>query len=95
GWALLSYAPDGTPHVVGIEDPASYPTVYRVWRLEDQGPVELADHVDRNFAPPAPPVSPAGPQWIGSDRFLSALEDRGRIRVVAVDADGTTSDLIG
>jgi dipeptidyl aminopeptidase/acylaminoacyl peptidase len=95
GWALLSYAPDGTPHLIGIEDPASYPAIYRVWRVDENGPVELASQIDRNFAPPAPPVSPAGPQWIGADRFLSALEDRGRIRVVTVAGDGSVTDFIG
>ena len=94
-WADLSYGPDGTPYLLGMPDATAYPDIVRVWRVTADGPVEIASDIDRNFAPPNPPVSPAGPQWIGPDRFMSLLEDRGRIRAVTVDADGTVSDLIG
>ena len=94
-WGSLSYALDGVPHLLGIPDPDAYPAISRVWRLGPDGPVEIASDVDRSFVAPAPPIAPAGPQWVGDDRFVSVLEDRGRVRVVGVTIDGEVTDLVG
>jgi dipeptidyl aminopeptidase/acylaminoacyl peptidase len=95
GWQALAYRPGGSVHLVGHPDVWDYPTVAGFWRLEASGPVPLAAHLDRSFAPPSPAVVPAGPQWLDGGDCLCAIEDRGCNRVVRVAPDGTVTDVLG
>jgi dipeptidyl aminopeptidase/acylaminoacyl peptidase len=94
-WSVLSFRPDGVPHVVGLPDAAAYPGVYALYRLDNGTPVRLAADYDRNLFPPAPATSPDGPQWLddGSCRIIS--EDRGILNVVEVAADGSWHEVLG
>jgi dipeptidyl aminopeptidase/acylaminoacyl peptidase len=94
-WGGLSYRPDGVVHLVGNPEPWGYPRVAGVWRLDAAGPVRLAADLDRNFAVPAPAITPFGPQWTDGGSFRSALEDRGTVRITEVRPDGTWEHLTG
>jgi len=94
-WTDPSYRPDGVLHLVGDPDPWGYPRVSGVWRIEPNGPVRLAADLDRNFAVPAPVITPSGPQWLDDGSFRAAIEDRATVRVVVVQPDGTWSDVAG
>jgi dipeptidyl aminopeptidase/acylaminoacyl peptidase len=94
-WAHISYRDDGVVHLVGQPDPWDYPSAAGLWRIEEGAPVQLAVGLDRSFATPSPSPVPAGPQWAAGRRCLSIVEDRGRMRVVEVDADGAVSDVLG
>ncbi|MGI9610972.1 MAG: alpha/beta hydrolase family protein, partial [Acidimicrobiia bacterium] len=51
--------------------------------------------LDRNLVSHGPDLAPGGPQWLDDGRAYSTLEDSGRIRVIEIQQDGTTSDLVG
>ena len=94
-WSHVTYRPDGVLHVVGQPDPWSHPSIASVWRRENDGTLtDLTGHLDRSTFPYAPAISPAGPQWVGSD-FLTCVEDAGRVRVVRVDPNGTVDPILG
>ena len=94
-WVLLSYRPDGVPHLVGIPGLWDYPAAYGLYRLEEEGPVPLAADLDRHFAQQTVTVLPAGPQWLDDGSCRGVVEDRGTQRVVVVHPDGTWDDLAG
>ncbi len=95
-WSSVTFRPDGVVHLVGDTDPWAWPSVATAYRLEGDGSLtDLTGHLDRSVAPYSPSCAPNEPLWIGDERFLTLLEDRGRVRVVAVDADGTTTDVLG
>ena len=93
-WAQLSYAPDGTAHLVGIEDATAYPATYGLYRLEKGLPVRLAADYDRNLLSPAPTVTPGGPQWLEDGSCRIVAEDRGTLVVVEIAPDGTHREVV-
>ena len=93
-WELVSYRPDGVVHTVGQPDPWAHPSISTLWRVEGSGDLtDLTGHLDRSVAPYAPPISPAGPQWVGK-AAITCLEDSGRVKVVRVEPDGTVDLLL-
>ena len=93
-WLLVSFRPDGLLHAVGQPDPLAYPSIFSLWRLEtDGGLTDLTGHLDRNVTMLAPPITPAGPQWVG-EAAITCLEDAGRFKVVRVEPDGTVDLLL-
>jgi dipeptidyl aminopeptidase/acylaminoacyl peptidase len=95
-WGGVSWRPDGVAHAIGLDDRWGWPDNQRVYRIEDGGGLtDLTGHLDRSITPGTPTCSPNEPHWIGDDRFLTLLEDRGRVRAITVDADGTASDVLG
>ncbi|HSQ38352.1 MAG TPA: S9 family peptidase, partial [Acidimicrobiia bacterium] len=93
GWHGFYYRPDGAAHLVGIPDPWDWPAVAGLWRLEGGGPVQLAAALDRSFSPAAA-VLPGGPRWLADGSCLSVIEDRGRLRVIRVAAEGQVKDVL-
>jgi dipeptidyl aminopeptidase/acylaminoacyl peptidase len=93
-WVLTSYRPDGLPHAVGQPDPWAYPSIFSLWRLGVDGDLtDLTGHLDRNVTTFAPPITPAGPQWVG-EAAVSCVEDAGRFKVVRVLPDGSVDLLL-
>jgi len=92
-WDSVSYRPDGSPHLIGMPDLWSYPGVFGLYRIGDGGPVRLAADLDRSFAPPSPPVSPGGPQWLDDGSCRCVVDDRAINRVVAVHPDGSWEEV--
>jgi dipeptidyl aminopeptidase/acylaminoacyl peptidase len=93
-WALVSYRPDGTVHAVGQPDPWAHPSIFSLWRVETSGELtDLTSHLDRSVTMYAPPINPAGPQWVG-EAAITCLEDAGRVKVVRVEPDGTVDLLL-
>lgn len=93
-WHAIYYRPDGTVHLIGIEDPWDWPAVAGLWRLEGGRPVAIAPELDRSFAPTAG-VLPGGPQWLADGPCLIVIEDRGRLPIVRVTADGRVEEVLG
>jgi dipeptidyl aminopeptidase/acylaminoacyl peptidase len=88
-WWGVSWRPDGVAHLVGMPDRWDWPGIARVWRKEpDGGLTDLTGHTDRSIAPYTPNCVPNEPHWIEGGAFLSLYEDRGRVHVISVDADG-------
>jgi dipeptidyl aminopeptidase/acylaminoacyl peptidase len=87
-WSHPSWSPDGT-RIAGIAVDASggfrnaRPLVVDVATGAE---VDAAPAVDRSFAPYPSTVTP---QWLDAATFLVAREDRGRVGVLRVRADGT------
>lgn len=93
-WQLVSYRPDGVLHAVGQPDPWSHPSIFSLWKFEPPGePTDLTGHLDRSVTMFAPPISPAGPQWVG-ESAITCLEDAGRVKVVRVEPDRTVDLLL-
>ncbi|HSF84777.1 MAG TPA: S9 family peptidase [Acidimicrobiia bacterium] len=80
-WQLPTYAPDGTLHAIGDPDPWAWPGVPVLRRIDDELS-DLTGFLDRSIMTFAPPMAPAGPQWLDDGSALCLLEDEGRIRVV-------------
>ncbi|MFQ5947863.1 MAG: S9 family peptidase, partial [Acidimicrobiia bacterium] len=94
-WWQVTYRPDGTLHLVGLRDRWGYPDNVAVWRVEPDGSLSnLTGHLDRNVVPLLPPSAPFGPQWVG-DRFLTVVEDRGRLGLIEVSPDGAVEQVVG
>jgi len=92
-WSNPSYTPDGILHAIGNDDRWSHPTVQPLQRrIDDRW--EQVTKIDRNLISFAPPIAPAGPQWLDDGSALSTLEDRGAITVVRIEQDGTVSSFL-
>jgi dipeptidyl aminopeptidase/acylaminoacyl peptidase len=95
-WTSVYYDPAGGLYAVGIVDQWGHPDVAPLYRIEDDGTlVNLTGHLDRNIAPLAPPVTPAGPQWMDDGSALFAVEDAGKIEVMKMYPDGATAGVLG
>jgi dipeptidyl aminopeptidase/acylaminoacyl peptidase len=92
-WSLPSYDVEGILHVFGSEDRWSHPTVMPL--LRRIGGWEQLTKIDRNLATFAPPIAPAGPQWLDDGTALSTLEDAGAVRIVRIEPDGSVEEVIG
>lgn len=88
GWAALSYRPDGRLFAVGDERADAYPGLFALWRLDDEGPVDLTGHLDRSIWSFLLPPEMADPVWLDDGRLLIGWEDSGRVGVVAIDEHG-------
>jgi len=93
-WGHVSYTEDGTAYVIGVEDVWGYPDVSMLHRVGDGGVEPITAGLDRSVMPPAPAISPAGPQWLDDGSCLIALEDAGRVRLIRVAPDGSTEDVV-
>jgi dipeptidyl aminopeptidase/acylaminoacyl peptidase len=93
-WYHVSYRPDGECFAIGVPDPADYPGVLGLHRLVAGGAVPFAGHLDRSVFSQGPPVAPAGPRWLEDGSCLVVLEDAGRLRVVRLARDGSSSDVL-
>ncbi|MDX1659218.1 MAG: S9 family peptidase [Nitriliruptorales bacterium] len=89
GWWGVAYDPDGNLHLEGFVDTFEWPGSVRIWRVEDGEPRDLTGHLDRSM------VSPDGPVFLDDGSFLSLREDRGRVDVVRVAADGSCEVVAG
>jgi dipeptidyl aminopeptidase/acylaminoacyl peptidase len=95
-WNLVTFDPQGTLCVIGINDQWGHPDVAPLYRIEDDGSlVDLTGHLDRNLMPLAPAVLPAGPQWLDDGGAVISVEDSGSVRMMAMARNGATSDLLG
>jgi len=94
-WELPTYDRDGTLHFIGRPELWSHPSIYPLWRREDDGLLtDLTGDLDRNIHPFAPPVTPAGPRWLEDGSFVVTLEDRGAISAVNLSPDGVKETVI-
>lgn len=93
-WQLPTFDAFGVLHAVGEPDPWGFPRVPVLRRIDD-GLTDLTGHLDRSVSTFSPVIAPAGPQWLADGSALSILEDEGRVRVIRIGPDGTTSDLVG
>jgi len=93
-WYDVSYRPDGVCFAIGVPDPGDYPGVLALHRLDDGAAVPVASHLDRSVFSQAPAIAPAGPQWLDGGACLIIVEDAGRLRVVRIEPDGSTSDVL-
>ncbi len=92
-WSRPSFSCHGTLHVIGLDDRWAHPTVMPLHRLTN-GAWEQVTKVDRNFSSFAPPIAPAGPQWLDDGTALSTLEDSGAFAVVRIELDGTVTPVL-
>jgi dipeptidyl aminopeptidase/acylaminoacyl peptidase len=89
------YDPDGRLYVAGTPDRWGHPGIMPLYRVESDGSLtDLTGHLDRNVIPMSPSVSPSGPQWLADGGAVITVEDQGKIRLVRMDADGATTDLL-
>jgi dipeptidyl aminopeptidase/acylaminoacyl peptidase len=94
-WNLLGYRPDGVPHVVGLPGLWDYPAMVGLFRVDADGPVRLADGLDRGVEAATVTSTPRGPQWLADGAARCVIEDRGTNRVVDIHPDGTWTDVVG
>jgi len=95
-WGPPSYDRRGCLYAAGRPDRWAFPDVHPLNRLEDDGTVvPLTEQLDRNLETFAPPLQPGGPQWLDDGGAYSTVEDSGRIRVIRIEPDGVTSDVVG
>jgi len=94
-WATPSFDRSGALYAIGRPDRWSYPDVAPLQRRGDDGTFSPFTTVDRNLVTFAPALAPGGPQWLDDGTALSTLEDSGRVRVVRIQTDGSTEDVIG
>jgi dipeptidyl aminopeptidase/acylaminoacyl peptidase len=92
-WGLLSYRPDGVPHLIGLAGLWDHPAMSGLWRLDADRPVRLAVDLDRPFDGPTVPSTPRGPQWLETGSCRCVIEDRGTNRIIEVHPDGTWDDV--
>ncbi len=96
GWGHINYDRAGNLYAIGIPDQWGYPDIAPLHRIENDGTLtDLTGHLDRNLSPQAPLVSPPGPQWLEDGSAIVTVEDRGCVRLVAMAADGSTTDMLG
>lgn len=88
-WDLLTYRPDGVPHLTGLPGLWDYPAMTGLWRLDPSGPTRLVDGLDRSVDAPTVVPTPRGPQWLDSGACRCVVEDRGSNRVVEIRPDGS------
>jgi dipeptidyl aminopeptidase/acylaminoacyl peptidase len=95
-WSRPSYDRDGRLHAIGNRGRWNMVTVRRLHRVSGPGnEIPLFPGIGRNLDTLAPPLAPGGPQWLDDGAALSTLEDSGRVRVVRLHPDGTTTDVVG
>ena len=95
-WGAPNYDRSGQLHAIGSDDRWAFPDVLPLSRLHANGTIEpLYQELDRNLLTLAPPLNPGGPQWLEDGSALSTLEDAGRIRVIRLNPDGGTDDVLG
>ncbi len=95
-WSDPSYDAAGNLYLIGTADRWALPDVLPLNRLEPDGNVvPLTESLDRNLNVFSPPLSPGGPQWLADGTALSTVEDSGRVRVISIDPDGSTRDVLG
>jgi dipeptidyl aminopeptidase/acylaminoacyl peptidase len=94
-WDLLTYRPDGVPHLVGLLGRWDYPAMVGLWRLEDAAPVRLAEDLDRAVEAPTVVPSPRGPQWLDDGSCRCVVEDRGTTQVIEIRPDGSWDVVAG
>ena len=94
-WSSVAYRPDGALHLIGDPDPAGWPAISAIWRVEpDGGLIDLTGHLDRSVDPFQVSPTPSGPQWVEGG-FMVLIEDRGRVRVIRVGDDGSIDEIVG
>ncbi|MDJ0954737.1 MAG: S9 family peptidase [Acidimicrobiia bacterium] len=95
-WSAVSYDRTGQLFAAGITDVWGHPDVAPLYRIEPDGTlVDLTGHLDRNIYPGAPAVSPLGPQWLDDGGAVITVEDSGCVTLARMDANGTTTELLG
>jgi dipeptidyl aminopeptidase/acylaminoacyl peptidase len=94
-WQVLTYRPDGVPHLLGLSGLWDYPAMHRLWRIEDDGPVRLAADLDASVDPATVVPTPRGPQWLDDGSCRCVIEDRGTNRVIEIHSDGSWDDVAG
>jgi len=94
-WVWSGFQEDGVLHVLGIETDRISLLPAQLHRVEpERGLTQITD-LDRNLMPQHPPSALQGPRFTNGGPITCVLEDRGAQRVVAIDRDGTVSDLAG
>lgn len=78
----VAYAPDGRLHAVGLEDALAWPSPMRVLAIDGDRATDRTAGLDRNV------VSAADLTFLADGSILARVEDRGRVRVVRLPADG-------
>lgn len=95
-WGVPSYDHAGQLYAIGRDDVWAWPYTMPLVRINEDGTTtDLTGPLDRNLVSFAPPLAPAGPQWLEDGSALSTLEDAGRLRVIRIASDGTTEDVVG
>jgi dipeptidyl aminopeptidase/acylaminoacyl peptidase len=91
-WNLPSWSPDGTRVAAVTAD------LHAGYRHQQVAVVELASgavtictpNLDRACTPPSNFLSPRPPAWVGDGWLVVSAEDRGRVPLLRVPADGST-----
>ncbi len=90
-WAALTVNSDGTVHATGFPEPMTWPASQTLWRLGTDGWTEVSPGLDRSlvlvFGTPIVPQ----PTTTG---VVSALEDAGKVGLIAIADDGTITRLV-
>ena len=95
-WSQPQYDRAGRLHVIGRPGLSDHPSVYPLWRIEEDGAMtDLTGDLDRSLVTFAPALDPGGPRWLEDGSFFTTLEDEGRIRVIHRTTESVTSDVIG
>jgi dipeptidyl aminopeptidase/acylaminoacyl peptidase len=92
GWTLSTYRPDGVLHLLGHPEP-DYPRLTGLWRSENGGWLDVSGRLDRSIFSYANRGA-GDPCWVG-DLAVCHLEDRGRMAVIGLHADGSSASLVG
>ncbi len=94
-WSGVAYHPDGALHLIGDPDPAGWPAISAIWRVEPDGDLtDLTGHLDRSVDPFQVSPTPSGPQWVEGG-FTVLIEDRGLVRVIRIGDDGSIDEIVG
>ncbi len=78
-WQVPNYDRNGVLHAIGDPDPWAWPGVPVLRRLDTLD--DLTGFLDRSIITFAPPLAPAGPQWLDDGAAICLVENEGRIEI--------------
>ena len=94
-WSWVGYAPDGSLHAIGRPTDAPDLRAQPLQRIEADGRLTRLTDLDRNLMPGHPPGLLAGPRFLADGTIHCVYENRGAETVLAIDPDGSASEVIG
>lgn len=94
-WQWVGYDPAGSLHAIGTETEVWGLEAQPIQRIDGPGSTTRITDLDRNLMPGHPPGILAAPRFLDDGTIHALVEDRGTQRVIAIDADGSESDVLG